>query len=262
MKKESVKIMCFSPTGTTKKILEGIARGMGLKISGYIDFTNPGIRNNDAPALDDELVILGAPVYGGRLPLDAVDYIRKFEAKNIEVVLIVLYGNREYEDALIELKDAAAASGFNPIAAGAFIGEHSFSSDEIPIAQGRPDMSDLEISENFGKRIMEKIESGEPEELQVHGNVPYKDRKIMPAIDFLTITDECKQCGICADECPMDAIDRNSSFMTDFEKCCYCCACIKVCPQGARIMKDGMIKDSANRLNQNCSERKEPELFL
>lgn len=40
---------------------------------------------------------------------------------------IVLFGNRNYDDALIELRNLLEEDGFNTIAAGAFVGEHAFS---------------------------------------------------------------------------------------------------------------------------------------
>lgn len=45
-------------------------------------------------------------------------------------ICLVVYGNRVYDDALRELKDILIADGCNPIAVGAFIGEHCLSSDK------------------------------------------------------------------------------------------------------------------------------------
>jgi ferredoxin len=48
---------------------------------------------------------------------------------------------------------------------------------------------------------------------------------------------------------------------TDIELCIRCCACIKSCPEGARVIEDSAWKNIAHWLNQNCSSRKEPQMF-
>lgn len=57
-----------------------------------------------------------------------------------------------------ELCDLVSEQGFVPVAAGAFIGEHSFSRKGMPIAEGRPDESDLKQATEFGKKIIEELE--------------------------------------------------------------------------------------------------------
>ena len=69
----------------------------------------------------------------------AMERIRMFKGNATPVIPVVVYGNRDYEDALKELSDALSAQGFVPVSAGAFIGEHSYSRKDMPIAAGRPD---------------------------------------------------------------------------------------------------------------------------
>ena len=44
-----------------------------------------------------------------------------------------------------------------PIAGGAFVGEHSFSTNELPIGKGRPDNLDIYDIDKFAQKINEKI---------------------------------------------------------------------------------------------------------
>ena len=143
MKITTAKLVYFSPTGTTKKVLEGIADAIQVDLVEQIDLTPPEAVTREFEELQDELAIIGAPVYGGRIPLDAVHRFRRLKANNTLVVVVVLYGNREYEDALLELKNLTEELGFTAVAGGAFVGEHSYANETVPIANGRPDAEDL-----------------------------------------------------------------------------------------------------------------------
>ena len=140
----SVKLVYFSPTGTTKKVLQGIARGLCVESIEHVALTMPDADTKPIDNFTNELVVIGAPVYGGRLPNDAVARLKRLKARNTPAVVVVVYGNREYEDALLELSNLSKELGFIPISAGAFIGEHSFSTGDMPIAEGRPDTKDID----------------------------------------------------------------------------------------------------------------------
>ena len=81
------------------------------------------------------------------------------------------------------------------------------------------------------------------------------------AVSPVTKEDTCTICGTCAGVCPTAAISINGSVATDIELCIRCCACIKSCPEGARVIEDSAWKNIAHWLNQNCSSRKEPQMF-
>lgn len=206
------------------------------------------------------------PVYGGRIPLEGVKKLEQYHAKNTPAVIVVVYGNRAYEDALLELKDVAINCGFKVIAAAAFIGEHSFSTENKPIAPGRPDPSDLEKARDFGKLITRKLHDGIAitnfENLEIPGNFPYKERKGLPLFAPETNSGDCNQCKRCEEVCPIDAITVNDQVITDKEACIWCCACIKACPQEARYFENTTINGIREKLITNCQERKEPEYFL
>ena len=266
MEVKQIKLVYFSATGTTQKVLESIAKGIAVEDVEHINLTLPESARYASPHFTDELVILGAPVYGGRLPLDAIERFKHLKASNTLAVLIVMYGNREFEDALLELKNLSLELGFNPIAAGAFIGEHSFATEDHPIANGRPDSRDVQKAMEFGARIKSKITALQSpdvgEDLEVPGSFPYEAGGALPmTVAPVTREDICTVCGACADVCPTAAISINASVATEIQRCIRCCACIKNCPEGARIMEDSMWKDIANWLTENCSTRKEPEIF-
>jgi ferredoxin len=266
MEVKQVKLIYFSPTGTTQKVLESIAKGITVEDVEHINLTLPEGAQQTIPAFSDELVIIGAPVYGGRLPVDVINRFKQLKASNTLAILIVVYGNREFEDALLELKNLAIELDFNPVAGGAFIGEHSFATKEVPIANGRPDSQDVQKAMDFGAKIKDKVTALLSPDAQmdfgIPGRFPYEaDGARSMAVSPVTKEDTCTVCGTCASVCPNAAISINGSVATKIELCIRCCACIKNCPTGARVMEDSMWKNIANWLNENCNTRKEPQIF-
>ena len=266
MEIKQVKLIYFSATGTTKKVLESIAKGISAEDVEHISLTLPEDVKKSIPPFSDELVIVGAPVYGGRLPVDAVNRFKQLKARKTLAILIVVYGNREFEDALLELKKLSIELGFCPVAGGAFIGEHSFSTKDIPIANGRPDNQDVQKAIDFGIQIKDRIKAiKSPDalmDLEVPGRNPYeaKGARAMAASP-VTNEDTCTICGTCASVCPTAAISIKEAVATKIALCIRCCACIKNCSTGARGMQDSMWKSIANWLYENCKTRKEPQTF-
>lgn len=266
MTAENMSLIYFSPTSTTGIILEEIARGLGQETPRIFDITMSEVRKQDPPVFENEVVLIGAPVYAGRVAKDAADYLKTIKGSGSMAVVVVVYGNRAFEDALLELKNMAVDSGFVPLAGGAFIGEHSFSDNEFLIAPNRPDEADLERAFLFGRQIADLLMNIETpadiSSVEVPGNFPYKEGMGNGGFGFIDVTQDCDDCGICAAACPKEAIDEANRYSTMDERCIFCCACIKACPQQARILKEGPIRDKAKWLSENCATRKEPQTYL
>lgn len=262
-----VRLIYFSPTQTTKKILESISEGLQFETVETVDLTPPEMKTA-APGMitDEELVLLGAPVYSGRISPQAAERISQFRGRHTPAVVVVVYGNRAYDDALLEWRDIAAAAGFRPVACAAFIGEHSFADPAIPIALGRPDRNDLEKARKFGESIRKKLETMDlldtGASIQVPGNYPYKERSKREPVSPVTREDLCSKCGRCAEVCPEAAVTVAEMVVTEPTACIRCFACVKSCPTGARRMQDPGMRKTAKWLSENCSARKEPEIFI
>ncbi len=260
MKPDNIHLIYFSPTGTTRETIDAVAEGLSVKSVNRHDLTY--VEETCAQTIDDGVAIIGIPVYAGRVPIDALQRLENFKARNIPTVLIALYGNREFEDALEELRDVVIQKGFKVIAAGAFIGEHSYSTPERPIAAGRPDVHDLKKAEIFGQKVLEKLTKNDLSLPNIDGNHPYKDRVKFGGVAPETVTKECTLCGKCADACPVHVIKVSDSVVTQAENCIMCAACTRVCEFGARHFDHPRIEEKRALLIKHCSTPKPPTLFL
>lgn len=251
------KLFYYSPTGTSKKIAHAVCKGI---TSNQLSETDLTFMEAQAKQIhDNQLAIFVMPVYAGRIAPTALQRMSGIQGRNTPAVAIVVYGNRHYDDALLELCNVLKQQGFTPIAAAAFIGEHSFSRKEMPVAAGRPDECDLSIAAQFGEKIAEKLQSGDfYQELTVPGNYPYKEARQQPPMAPES-SEDCNLCGTCIEVCPTRAISLSDNrIVTDAAACTLCCACVKYCPQEARIFNTPFTKF----LYENFSSRREPEWFI
>jgi ferredoxin len=268
---ELVKVYAiyFSPTGTTEKVTVAAAKGTGLP-GLRIDFTPWQSRENYSRSFtSSEIAVVGLPVYGGRLPGRIDNFFNCLTGNQTPAIAIVVYGHREYEDALIELKMRLEGRGFKVIAGAAFLGEHTYSAN---IATGRPDDADLAIAKEFGRKVKEDIDKAYAGTLTVKGNYPYVKQTFDPTLiqgDRYTgwaqvgTRADCSFCGICEDTCPWHAITIDENVLTNYAKCLRCFRCIKVCPEKARNVIDPNFPLWVERFEKKLEgPRREPELFM
>ncbi len=267
-----VNALFFSPTLTTRRVTEAIAEGVAGRLNidkvKITDVTTPSDRMKSISFGEEDIVIFGVPVYIGRVPNLLKEYFTTIMGNGAIGVPVVVYGNRAYDDALLELKDIMEANKFKCIAGAAFIGEHSFSTT---LGGGRPDSNDLMMATRFGEDIAVALNSYKGEALKVPGNYPYKFfdardnrnkgvdiRKVAPLTDM----QKCNSCGLCANLCPMGSINPSDPAEVT-GKCIKCCACIKRCPNGAKYFTDPTYLEHKEILEKNfTTPAKVPELFF
>ena len=148
MQLDKLCVAYFSPTHTSMKIARAIADGTRIARREEIDLTTDPA--GMPIAVRNAICIVAAPVYGGLVAPVAVRRIARLRAENSIAIPVVVYGNRDYEDALVQLRDLLHAQGFTPLCGAAFVGEHSYSRPGMPIAEGRPDAADLQKAAAFG----------------------------------------------------------------------------------------------------------------
>lgn len=246
----------FSPTGGTKKVADGLTGALEGDIT-TVDLTDSK-QDFDAVSLTKEdVAVIAVPSYGGRVPAVAAERLGVVHGNGARAILVCVYGNRAYEDTLVELEDAAKRAGFQVIAAVSAIAEHSIARQ---FASGRPDALDAAQLSDFAKQIQRKLSEADSSEPAIPGNRPYKKSGGVGMVP--KATKECTNCGICAEKCPVQAIDRENPKKVDEKTCISCMRCIAICPQGARKLNPVMLSAASLMLKKVCSERKKCELFL
>lgn len=276
MKIRNVWAVYFSATGTTKKVVTFVAKTLSEKLAASyqaFSFNLPQNRNQQLTFGADDLVVFGVPVYAGRVPNVLLPFIRdKVSGDNTLSIPLVMYGNRNYDDSLIELFNVMQDNGFCPIAAGAFVGEHSFSHT---LGAGRPDSEDMALAQELAQKAAERVLllKGTPtESITVPGSNPIRpyftpqDRNGDPIKGFLkakpkTDPDKCVDCGLCARICPMGAIDPND-ISNVIGTCIKCCACVKKCPKDAKYFDHEGFLYHQHELEDVYGTRRAPSLLF
>ncbi len=257
MNANHVSLLYFSPTNTTRKTVQAVAKGTGLPVKQEINATNPAVRENAYSFAEDELLVIGMPVYGGRIPAVCFDFVKSLKGNGTPCILLAVYGNRDYDHAIIEMHAILEPNGFKTMAAGMFIGTHSYN---VEIAKDRPNAADLAQAEDFGKAVMEKMAEGAAPKTIFDFLKPQSGKRGVAPI----IEDNCINCGTCAAGCPTGAIDAANVKNTDPSKCIMCMACTRYCPVGAVHFAEevGMDKIAASCMERFGTPDKENKVVL
>lgn len=253
MKTTTLHRIFFSATGTTMKIVNSIGLGSGIeKVEEHSLMFNS---DQEVKINSDEIALFGVPVYSGRVPEIVAERLRMFRGDTTPAIIVVVYGNRDFDDALLELRDIVESRGFKVISAGAFVAQHSI----FPkIGQGRPNIADLLSAEELGRKSIELLSSSEEllasPTIEVCGNSPYRSVSAIPLKP--KASRKCNSCGTCAKQCPVGAIYAASLRKTDKNLCISCAHCIAVCPQKARSFKGLLYRLAAKKFSEKFMEPK------
>ena len=241
----------FSPTGGTKKVADAIAAGFNTPVM-EMDLTKD---NSTVTLGENDALMAVLPVYAGRVPQISLERLSALKGSGQKAVAVVVYGNREFDDALLETRNALEANGFQVIAAAAFIAEHSIVRS---IAAGRPDAEDEALCRQFAADVMAKLD--DPTPVNVPGNDPYVELK--PSAFHPAADENCVQCGICAEKCPVGAIPLDNPSQTLGGVCINCMRCVQAWPVSSRALPAPFVAGATKMLSERAAGYKKPVIFL
>ena len=220
----------FSPTGGTKKCADLLSAAWNEKTE--IDLMKRQDDFTKYTFTAEDICLVAVPSFGGRVPAVATERLQMMQGGGAKAILVVVYGNRAYEDTLVELEDTLTERGFVPMAGAAAVAEHSIFRE---FAAGRPDANDEIQLKDWSSKIKGKLEAGTERAMPFVGNRPYKKYGAIPA-------------------------DKPNE--TDGDKCITCMACVAACPMQARALNPVALAGAKAMLKKALAGRKENELFL
>ena len=248
----------FSATYTTLKVVNAIAGELCDNVVDC-DVTSQFLAESIEMDRGDVLVI-GMPVYGGRIPECALQSIARLKGNGTPAIISCVYGNRDYDDALLELRNEVETRGFKIVSASAFIARHSIFTQ---IAKDRPSLGDMAEVSQFAIRSKSIIESlddfSQLHQIEVKGNTPYKVFNQLPI--YPSTDEKCVKCGVCASKCPVGAISSENPNETDNDKCLACGRCIVECEVEARDFRGEFFEARAAKFKEAFSTPKPNEMY-
>lgn len=256
-----VKSIFFSPGRKTSKVTSVLTNSLNITCEKY-NITGYNKRNLHIKVNHDELAVFASPVYGGRIPALVADEFRNIRGSNTPAVIIAVYGNGSYGDALLEMQEILENNNFKVIAAGAYVANHSIMRR---VAVNRPDEKDEEVIKQFANKVKEKLESikdiNKISTLRVKGKYPYRRYPGMPLKPSI-IKQKCDLCGACVINCPVNAIPKDNPMITDKKKCISCMGCHIICTRQARKINVVLYELCEFPFRHMYNKRKEPEQFI
>lgn len=252
-------LIYYSPALSTRKTARLIGKSISQNLTEY-DITQ-GLEN-DISFNEEDFVLFAVPVFAGRVPALASEAISRIKGNDTPAIIVCVYGNRDYEDALLELRNIVIQNGFEPIAGGTFIAQHSI----FPaVGANRPDETDQAEIKEFGRKCLIEYNKwtsdNHSDELQVKGNFPYRDPSVIPL--YPNGDSKCDSCGTCVKLCPVEAIPNDNPCETITNLCISCARCVAVCPQHSRAFRGDIYDSVKEKFEMNfAGQRKEPEMFF
>ena len=247
----SLHVFCFSPAGSTRRVAEAAAAAWGGQPVWH-DLGRTAVRAGMKVQPQDECII-AVPCFSGRVPPVIAERIASLRGNGARTLTMVTFGNRGYEDSLLELTDLASAAGFQAAGAAAIVARHSLAPR---IASGRPSAGDLSAVAEFARRARASRGST----VRPEGHRPYRPYSRLGCAPVSGAG--CTSCKICADACPTGAIRRSAGAPADISKCMGCMSCIQVCPRQSRSLPQEFQRQIAARLAQTAAGRARSAFFL
>jgi ferredoxin/flavodoxin len=274
-------VVTMSPSGTTHHVGEVIAAALknrGVDVVS-LDLAKQSSLDGDlAERLSDDrsCLFIGSPVYFSRAIPPVLEFLASLpQASGGHAVPFVTWGGASSGIALHDLGVALQERGYKVIGAGKVLAEHSmmwrFSN---PLGENHPDETDDRLVTDLVDRVVDKFSAVPPVPalpLEMLAYQPQQMFEEMSKIVFATAKtnmpakqvdeQQCTQCGLCAEECPVQAITLTP--YPEFADNCICCfKCVRICPEEAFTNDLSMLDSRIRERARTIDEHPKTEMFM
>ncbi len=229
-------IFYFSATGNSRHAAKRIADATGSRIISITECLKKGVF--DFTSNDGETIGFVSPVYNFGLPVTVIDFINNLNINHNKsyVFTLITFGGFS-GGASKMMRDLLKERGVRTDA------QYSVRMPDTwtPVY----DLSDKEKINRTNRKADTKISSIINKlNKKARGNfdsrhIPFGDKfyggyEEMRRTSSLSVTEKCIGCGLCAEQCPVDAIEiQNGRPVWVKEKCAMCLGCLHRCPEFA-----------------------------
>ena len=254
----NIGIFYFSATGITEIISKQIANTLKREDHAVFlqNIITPKSREKKVDFLEFDGIFFGFPIFGGRIPIVAEQWLTKLEGKHQKCAMFFTYGGRALEWAHQSTYYLLTQAHFSVVLSAEFIGKHSFNvAMGWNLAEGRPNALDLEVAKEFALTSISRfqVDSNFEIDLSQFSFHPQKTKetkgkwaKVYP----FKSQKECRMCYLCENECPVDAFDAKLGKAN--RKCCIACMhCVSICPD--HVITVGNLTDLFNNFIKRLS---------
>ncbi len=233
----NIAIIYFSATGITETIANHIAailerEGNSVKLTNII---TPDSRGSQFDFSEFDSYIFGFPVFGGRPPTVAEEWMKTLDGRKKKCSMFFTYGARDLEWAHQITYYLLTQANFQVVLSAEFIGKHSLNvAKGWSLAKDRPNQFDFDIAIEFGLQSIKRFQKGSEFSIDL-SEFTYKPKKTRKARGSWANLypsrgkDDCSMCYLCEKECPVKAFDAISG-ETNKKLCIQCMHCVTICP--------------------------------
>lgn len=250
MKISKIRAIYFSGTGNTGRCVAALSEQLGKLLEvpyEMVSIAPQAARIKKFEFAEDELAIVAVPTYDGRVPKFLLPFFEtQIQGNKTATIGLCTYGNQDFGNTLIELRELLSSKDMTTISAGAIVSQHVLAPE---VGTRRPNPMDMQRIYNLAKFTADKVknlDSLPTEPLKVPGTLPLgpyvspRDRfgypvnigKSRPKTDPA----HKETAAVCAKVCPVGAIAPDGIQIPG--PCMHCGFCFKVSAPGAKFYGD------------------------